>query len=245
MYSEPLSAWKPRMMKGKASIDPSRAGTRKRSEMPLHGGHELVLRDLVHKIDLVQTLLPVQVALMDRIHSQKTRPTRGMRLAALPDAYLRRPCPGHRQATAPVRCRLAKPVQMTVREPRQTLEPDIAEHRVLALHHAPSDRAAQTAQGLVHLGQQTDVRLRVAPGETDASDPGAGPRSAPYPGTERSTARSAPRLNPVTLTTKRRTRPLSDLDSPNVARTHQNPPHETVRIGSLHEPEGRPARCRP
>ena len=136
-----------------------------------YSGHELVLRDLVHEIDFVQTLLPVQVALMDRIHSQKLRPTGGMRLAALSDLYLRRPRPDHHKAAPPVRRRLAKPVQMAVREPRQALEPHIPEHRVLALHHAPGHRAAQTAKGLGHRGQQADVRLRVAPGKRTLRTP--------------------------------------------------------------------------
>ena len=173
---------------------------------------------------------------MDRIHSQKTRPTRGMRLAALPDAYLRRPCPGHRQATAPVRCRLAKPVQMTVREPRQTLEPDIAEHRVLALHHAPSDRAAQTAQGLVHLGQQTDVRLRVAPGKRTPRTP-APVLDPPRIPVLRDQPRDLRPTEPRHLDHKAPHQTLVGPRQPNVARTHQNPPHETVRIGALHEPE--------
>lgn len=94
-----------------------------------------------------------------------------MRLAPLSDAHLRRPRPSHRQTTAPVRHGLAQAIQMAVRELRQTLEPRIAEDLVLTLHHAPGHRPAQTAQGLVHFGQQADVRLRVAPGKRPLRTP--------------------------------------------------------------------------
>ena len=129
---------------------------------------------------------------MDGIHAQEARATGGMRLAALPDAHMSRPRLGHRQPPAPVRHRLPKAVQVAVGEPCQALETSIAEDLVLTLHQAPRHRAAQAAQGPVHLSQQTDVRLSCSAGETDASDPAAGPRSAPSPGTERSTARPEP-----------------------------------------------------
>ena len=125
---------------------------------------------------------------------------------------------------------------MAVRERRQTLEPRVAEHLVLALHHAPGDRATQTARGLVHLSQQADVRLRVAPGKrtlrTTAPilDAAGSPVLRDQP----------PDLSPAEARHLDQEPPQQALLGPRqpyIPRTNQNPPHEAVRIGALHETE--------
>ena len=102
--------------KGESLDRPLKGRNQKTLRNAFCGGHKLVLRDLVHEVDLVQTLLPVEVALVDGIHSQKARPSGRMGLSPLSDAHLRRPGPGHRQPAPAVGDRLAKTVQMAVGE---------------------------------------------------------------------------------------------------------------------------------
>ena len=129
----------------------------------LDGADELVLGDLVDDVDQVDALFAVEVALVDGVDAQETGPTAGVRLAALADGDLDRPRFGRRRASAPVRRGLPQPVEVAVRQPRQTLEAEVAEDLELALQHPPRRRAAQPAEDPVDLREQTDVGDHVAP----------------------------------------------------------------------------------
>ncbi len=240
--SEPLSTWKPLTLKGESLDRALQSRDQEPLRHALRGGHELVLRDLVHEIDLVQALPAIQVALMHRVHAQTARLTGQMRLAALPDAHPGRPRLHHRQTAAAVRHGLAKTVRMAVEEPRQTPEPRIAVHLVLTLHRAPRDSAARTArtartgQGLVDLGQQTDVLLRVATAERTLRTP---PPVLDAPGLPVLGDQTC-RLSPAESRHLDQEPPHQALvrpRQPQVPGTHQEPPHKGVRIGPLHEPE--------
>ena len=202
-----------------------------------YSGHELVLRDRIHEIDLGQVLSRRRGrALVHRVHSQKARLTGGMRLPALPNAHLRPSRLRHRQTAARVRHALAEMVQMTVGKPRQTLEPRIAQHLVLTLHHAPRNRSAHAAQGLVHLRQQTDVRLRVPPGERTLGIPPT-ILDVPRGPAPRNQSRRLTATEPCDPDQKFAARDLVGPRQTHVPRTQQNPTREAVRIGRPHESE--------
>ena len=131
--------------------------------MALHGPHELELGHLIDRVDVVDALGPVLVALVHGIDAHIAGLAVRLGLAPVPDGAVCRLGLGHHRAPAPIRHRPAQIVQVTVRQPRQTLESLIAEHRILTPHQRPRRRPRHLAQRRVHRRQLPDVSPRVAP----------------------------------------------------------------------------------
>ena len=202
----------------------------------LDGADELVLGDLVDDVDQVDALFAVEVALVDGVDAQETGPTAGVRLAALADGDLDRPRFGRRRASAPVRRGLPQPVEVAVRQPRQTLEAEVAEDLELALQYPPRRRAAQPAEDPVDLREQTDVGDHVAPlkrprrAAAAVLDAPGCPVLADQPRQLRS-------RQPRHLAQKLLQQPLRRLVQSAIAEPHQRPTHELVGARAIGRPE--------
>ena len=157
-YSEPLSARKPRMANGNRSSRPSRAGTKKRSEI----ADVLELRDLVDNVDQVDALVAVEVALVDGVHAHEAGPAAGARWPPLADGHPSRPGPVQHGALARVGRGLAQVVEVADGDARQTREATVAVHLELATHHLARGRPGHLAERRVHLRQRANVGHRVA-----------------------------------------------------------------------------------
>ena len=209
-------------------MSPSSTGSRKRSEMALHGPHELELGHVINHVDVVDALGPVLVALVHGIDAHIAGLAVRSGLAPLPDGVVCRLGLGHHGAPAPIRHRPAQVVEVTVRQPRQALEPLIAEHLVLAPHQRPRGRPRHLAHRRVHRRQQPNVGPRVAPLEGARRGATAPVLDAPgltmltdQPGQLR--PRQSRHLRQVAPD-----QPLVRLAEPRVVQSHQRPAHELV-----------------
>ena len=126
-------------------MSPSSTGSRKRSEDGLHTPHELELGHVIDHVDVVDTLGAVLIALVDGIDAHIAGLAARLGLAPVPDGAVCRLGLGHYRAPALICRRPAQIVQVTVRQSRQTLETDIAEHLVLAPHQRPRRRPRHLA----------------------------------------------------------------------------------------------------
>ena len=70
MYSEPLSEWKARMTNGNASIFISNTGNKNALLMRATSANHLGLGDFIHGIDEVHPFDPIQITLIDAIHTR-------------------------------------------------------------------------------------------------------------------------------------------------------------------------------
>ena len=201
---------------------------------PLHSGHELVLRHFIDEVDLVHPLAPIEVALVDGVDSQEPGTTLRVGLASLANIDLGGLGLRGGIATAPVRRRLAHPVEVAVRQPRQALEPLIAKDLVLTAHHPPRGRSTQPAQRLVNLGEQPDVNRGVPPLKR------ARRTAAPVPNVSRvlvltNQPRALRPRQPRDLHHKATHDPFVRLAQPGIAQPPQGPRHEVVRPPPLGE----------
>ena len=201
---------------------------------PLHSGHELVLRHFIDEVDLVHPLAPIEVALVDGVDSQEPGTTLRVGLASLANVDLGGLGLRRGIATAPVRRRLANPVEVAVRQPRQALEPLIAKDLVLTAHHPPRGRSTQPAQRLVDLGEQPDVNRGVPPLKR------ARRTAAPVPNVSRvlvltNQPRALRPRQPRDLRHKATHDPFVRLAQPRVVQPSQGPRHEVVRPPPLGE----------
>ena len=127
-----------------------------------HGADELVLGDFVHRVDQVDALAAVEVALVDGVHAQEAGAALGTGSAALADGHLHGLRGVRRGALAAVGGRGAQVVEVADRDPGQAREAPVAEHLVLAAHHLAGGRPGHLAEGGVDVREQTDVGRGVA-----------------------------------------------------------------------------------
>ena len=85
---------------------------------PFNRPHELILRDLIHHIDVIDTLDFIQVALVHRVDPQVACAALGTRAPALPDRDLHRACRNLLSPAPPIRLRVPQVVQVPVRKAR-------------------------------------------------------------------------------------------------------------------------------
>ena len=132
-------------------------------------------------------------------------------------------------ATAPARRRLAHPVEMAVRQPRQAL--------VTAHRRRPRIDAASPAEWSVHTTRPASRRPRRTTGWQPQCNPArmgvshrsADPECAQPSGTDRSPARSAPVTSPWPSPQSDARPPLVRLGQLSVAQPPQGPRHGVVR----------------
>ncbi len=87
-----------------------------------------------------------------------------------------------------------------------------------------------------NLGQQADVRLRVAPGKRPPRTP-ASVFDAPGLPVLGDQTRDLSSAEPRRLRQEAPHQTLVRPRQPEAPRTHQKPPHEAIRVGAVHEPE--------
>ena len=171
---------------------------------------------------------------MDGVDSQEPRTTLWVGLAPLANVDLGGLGLRRGIATSPVRRRLAHPVQMAIRQPRQALEPLVTKDLVLTAHHPARGRPTQSAQRLVDLGEQPDVSRGVTPLKR------ARRTAAPVPDVPSALVlTNQPRAlcprQPRDLRHKATHDPLVRLAQPRVVQPPQGPRHEVVRPPTLGE----------
>ena len=132
----------------------------------LHRGHHLPLGHAVHRVDVVQPLDAVVVALVHAVNADEARASIGRRCLAHTDVHAPGgPGLGEHHALRPVRRAVAQVVQVCHRDVAQPLEAGHLEHGALAAQCAGCGRRRQRAHDSDYLGQQRHVRGRVAPCE--------------------------------------------------------------------------------
>ncbi len=108
----------------------------------LHRGDHLPLRHAVHRVDVVQALGAVQIALVDAVDADEARTAiRGRRLAYADGHGLGGSGLGQHHALVPVARAVAQVVQVGYRDRAQALEARLAEDIALATQHAGRGRA--------------------------------------------------------------------------------------------------------
>jgi len=132
----------------------------------LNRPHDLPLGHTVHRIDVIQPLGPVEVALMDGIDADEAGPLAGVGRAAEADGrcLARGLGSGLDHALSLIERTAAQVVQVRDRERAQAHEA-----RIPAVPHPAQDathgRAGERLHLPVHLGQQRDIGGRIAAGE--------------------------------------------------------------------------------
>src|SRR5271170_4979958 len=130
----------------------------------LHGGRHFPLGDAIDRVDVVQALGAVEIALMNAVDTHETRTPFGSRSLACADCpRLRRSGLCLHDAPVAVSSAVAQVVEVPHRERAQPLEARIAEDVALAAQHAGRGRSRERAQGAVYLGQQRHIKGRIAP----------------------------------------------------------------------------------
>ena len=132
------------------------------------GRHNLPLRHLVHGVDVINALAAVLIALMHGVDAQVSGQALRLRLAPLADRNRRGPRRLVAGVALPIGRRVAEPVELRHRDPRQPLVGRLAIFAVLALQNPLGRRPAQVPVRLVHIGQQVHIGGRVARGELGA-----------------------------------------------------------------------------
>ena len=171
---------------------------------------------------------------MDGVDSQEPGTTLRVGLASLANVDLGGLGLRGGIATAPVRRRLAHPVEVAVRQPRQALEPLIAKDLVLTAHHPPRGRSTQPAQRLVDLGEQPDVNRGVPPLKRARRTAASVPNVSRVLVLTNQPRALCPR-QPRDLRHKATHDPLVRLAQPRVVQPPQGPRHEVVRPPTVGE----------
>ena len=129
------------------------------------------LSHFVDQVDVVDALLPVEIALVHRVHANVARPPARIRLAPLADgqAHAAGLAEGLRQLL--VGPALAQPVDVGYGDFLQTHEALIVVDRMLSSQDRLRRRAGEASMGVVRLGQQLLVDGSVRHGETVPSRP--------------------------------------------------------------------------
>lgn len=124
----------------------------------------LPLSHAIDRVDVVQALGAVQIALVDAVDTHEARAAlRGWRLAHADGRGLGGPGLGQHHALSPIGRAVAQVVQVPNRDRAQALESRVAEDIALAAQHAGRGRARHRAHGTIDLGQQRHISTRVAP----------------------------------------------------------------------------------
>lgn len=129
----------------------------KRLAQPSAGGHDLELRDAVHRIDVVEPFYAVLIALVHAVNADEAGAAFRCRRTAHPNGYVI--AVGLRPVSPPGFIALcpAQIVQMRHRNPRQTFIAGVFEERHRPLHEALRGRSRQCAMQRVGLGQERHV----------------------------------------------------------------------------------------
>ena len=154
MYSDPLSAWKPKTRKGNAVTRASSTGTRKYSVIL---GTATSCWYWVTSSTMLMTNTPFSPSRSPEwtvSTAQEARPALGAGLAAHADGGGRGAGAADRGPGAAVGLAPAQVVDVAVRDPGQTGEALVAEDFVLASQDLLGGRAGELAEGFVHLRQQ-------------------------------------------------------------------------------------------
>ena len=101
------------------------------------GPHHLPLRDLIHRVDVIQPLDALLISLVHRVDAQVTRPSVRIGLAALADGDRRGPCGLVAGVAFAILGGLAKAVDLRRTDGRQSLVGFDVILVVLALQDAP------------------------------------------------------------------------------------------------------------
>ena len=200
------------------------------------GADELVLGDRrpqavgVHRVDQVEALAAVEVALVDGVDAQEAGPALGPGAAALGDGHLHRPGEVRRGALAAVGGRGAQVVEVADRDPRQAREALVAEHLVLAAHHLAGGRPGHLAEGGVDVREQADVGRGVAALEGPRRRSAAAVDDAPGVPVLPQQARQLRPRQTGGLAEEAPQRALVGLAEPGVAEARQRALHEGVGL---------------
>ena len=126
------------------------------------GSHDLPLRHLVDRIDVINAFDSVPVSLVHGVDAQIPGPSLRPRFAPLADRDRCRPCWLVARILLAVGLRVAEPVELRHGDARQPRVHGLAVFAVLALQDSSRRRSAQVAVTLVHIRQQFYVCFRVA-----------------------------------------------------------------------------------
>jgi hypothetical protein len=149
-----------------------RGRLRVNSTRSLSSSHHLPVRDAVQRVDVVQPLDAVQVALVDAVDADEAGAALGRRRLAHADlGVLGGLGLGLHHTLVAVARAVAQVVQMTHRDRAQPSESIITEDVALAAQHAGRGRARQLAHGAVHVDQQRHVGRCVQAGKRQTRRP--------------------------------------------------------------------------
>src|ERR1019366_10760318 len=98
-----------------------RSGCRKGGLWALGGGHDLPLRDLIHRVDMVDALAGGRIALMHGVHPQVARLALRIGTAPLADGHRGGPRPGVGETAFPIARLLPQVIEVRHRNRRQPL----------------------------------------------------------------------------------------------------------------------------
>lgn len=137
----------------------------------LDAGDDLPLGDLIDGIDVIEALVTVPIALMDRVDAQVTGAAVGLGFAPLADRYAGRSGLGQGLALRAVRGVLAQVVEVADGDPGQARVRGMPEDPVLALQNLLGGRPTQRAVQRVGVGQQAHILGGVLASEAVAARP--------------------------------------------------------------------------
>ncbi len=119
----------------------------------LASGNELELGHAVHRIDVIDPLHAILIALVHTVDADIARPPIRLGGAALADGNARGPRLGPVPSRALVLGPTPQVVQMGDRNPRQPLEARILEHQEGPFHQLLGGRARHGTMQRIHVGQ--------------------------------------------------------------------------------------------
>ena len=127
-----------------------------------HAPQHLPLGDLIHRIDVIDTLLAVPFRLVHSVDANVAGAPFRSRPAALANGHLGRRRFTHHHTATPVSGGLTEVVQVRHRDARESRELGPVKHLPLPLQNLLGRRSAQSPVRLIHAGQQHNIILVIA-----------------------------------------------------------------------------------
>ena len=128
----------------------------------LGGGHDLPLRDLIHRVDVVDAFAGGRIALVHGVHPQVAGLTLRIGTAPLADGGRSGPRPGVGETALPIARLLPQVIEVGHRNRRQPLILGLAVLAVFPLQNTARGGTAQVLVGLIDGGQQFEVGTGIA-----------------------------------------------------------------------------------
>src|SRR6266404_3187615 len=162
MNSLPLSEWKPRMRKGNCRIRAHSTGSSQASLMRSVAATISPLRDLIHRVDVVDAFAGGGIALVHGVQSQEAGLTLRIGTAPFADGGRGGSRPSVGETAFPIARLLPQVIEVGHRNPRQPLILGLAVLAVFPLENTARGGTAQVLVGLIDGGQQFEVGASIA-----------------------------------------------------------------------------------